>query len=226
MSNAAVLGHDAKLSMAVQSAVGTVLDSHHVHLSSALAGLADRPMTAASASLIVQPTDTTARFTRVARDAVVPSESGDPAEYMERPVMALAHDLEELGARQAASDLRAAWSVIRRRDPGWSKAGAHLMREVLRCVLDELAPPDRVLPNGEGRVTKRAQIMTIVAGNETLAEWADATTSNVGKLHSLLSAEAKNTGRPRVREQGILGLLHVTVGVVTVLIEQAVDQDV
>jgi hypothetical protein len=67
--------------------------------------------------------------------------------------------------------------------------------------------------------------MWIVGGNQTLAKWVDVTTSNVGQLHSLLSAEAKNTGQPRVRERGAVGLLQVTMGVVAVLVEQAVDHD-
>jgi hypothetical protein len=74
-------------------------------------------------------------------------------------------------------------------------------------------------------VTKRAQILWIIGGSETLVDWADVTSSNWGKLHSLLSAEAKNSGEPRISQQGLLGLLQVAMGVVSTLLEQVASRD-
>ena len=207
----------------LETLVGEVVESHHQQLSSAISQLIDRPAAPGLASALTLPTRTTSTFTEVARDVVIPRIAEDRAERLRDPVLSLAADLEAQGAPRAAQDLRDAWSVLQRRDPGWSKAGAHLIRETLRGTLDELAPPGDVPRDANGFVTKRAQILWIVNDNETLAEWAEVTASNVGKLHSLLSAEAKNSGRPRIQEQGLSGLLQVAMGVLDLLLEQAAD---
>ena len=96
------------------------------------------------------------------------------------------------------------------------------MRETLRETLDTLAPRSAVPQNDKGIVTMRAQVLWMVGENHTLGEFVTATASNVGKMHSFLSAEAKNAGDPRVGWQSHLGLLETLMGLIRTLVEQAI----
>ena len=209
-------------SLDIQRAVRQVVGAHHEHLGSSMARLLAGPVVPEAASVIVNPTMTTAAFTGTARGMVVPSMSRpDSADLLRDAVWDLASELEGVGAHAAARDLRVAWDVLKHRRPGWAKAGAHLMRETIRETLDELATPSQVPRDGNGVVTKRAQVLLIVGNDQTLAVFVDVTASNVGKLHSILSAEAKNAGDPRVGWQGVLGLLETTMGLLRILADHA-----
>jgi hypothetical protein len=136
-------------------------------------------------------------------------------------VQDVASRLTTAGAPASGRDLRHAYEQIRRRGPGWAKGGPHLVREALREALDELAPPDKVPADEKGVVTKRAQVTWLCGGDETLAVWIDITATNIGKLHSLLSAEAKNAGESRLGWQGHIGLVETAVGILRTLVDQA-----
>jgi hypothetical protein len=197
-----------------------VVAAHHSLLESSLPGLLRSEADAGAAGVVVTPTTTTAAYTRVSRGVVLPEASADTTDLLTGAVEELALRLNDAGAHAAARDLRAAMDVLRRRQAGWPKTGAHLLREVLREALDELAPREVVPPDRDGRVTKRAQVTWMVGGDRTLGLWIDVTSGNVGKLHSLLSAEAKNNGSPRLGHQGLIGLLEVVMGLIRTMVEQ------
>jgi hypothetical protein len=209
----------------IQLGVGQVVAAHNRLLESSLAGLLNSPAGPRAAGIIVTPTTTTAAFTSLARGIVMPAPMvRDTTDLLADSVEELAHRLEDVGAHAAARDLGAALDVLRRRHPGWPKSGAHLLREVLREALDELAPPALVPRDANGDLTKRAQVTWMVGGDKTLAIWIDVTSGNVGRLHSLLSAEAKNSGSPRVGHQGLLGLLEVVMGLIRTMVEQIANR--
>jgi DNA-binding MarR family transcriptional regulator len=206
----------------IERAVKHVVSAYHDLLSDSMRRYLSGPPVPQAASAIVTPTITTAAFTGTARELFLPSSAPrESADLQRDAVWDLADRLDSLGAASSARDLRAAWDVLKQRRPGWSKAGAHLMREVLRETLDELAPPVHLPRDEDGRVTKHAQVVWIVGHDGTLALWVEATALNVGKMHSFLSAEAKNSRDPRLGSQGFLGLLETLTGLVRTLVDQA-----
>jgi hypothetical protein len=145
----------------------------------------------------------------------------DTVELLRDAMTELATRLELAGAGASARDMRAAFDVLAARQSGWPKTCSHLLRETVRETLDALAPPSLVPTDLNGFVTKRAQIAWIVGSDRTLGVWAEAVVTSTGKLHSLLSAEAKNDGDPRVGWQGLIGLLETVMGLVRTLLDQA-----
>jgi hypothetical protein len=209
----------------LQLGVGQVVGAHHRHMAASMEGLLTGLANPAAADLILRPTAITAGYTGVARGIAIPMPTDRLSKDLSPDVVdEFASRLEDLGAHAAARDLRAAHDTLRRRLPGWSKSGPHLLREVIREALDEWAPPSLVPPDTNGHVTKRAQVMWIVGGDHTLGVFVDVAATNVGRLHSLLSAEAKNSGSPRVGHQGLVGLLEVVMGLMRIMADQVTNR--
>ena len=206
----------------IHRAVGQVVSAHHELLGESMRRFLSGPAMTGAANAIVTPTTTTAAFTGAARSVILPSRPRrDTADLLRDAVWELAMELDGVGAQSAARDLKDAWDVLKRRRPGWPKAGPHLMRETLRETLDALAPRSQVPENEHGMVTMRGQVLWMVGENHTLGAFVNAIASNVGKMHSFLSAEAKNAGDPRVGWQSHLGLLETLMGLIRTLIEQS-----
>lgn len=209
----------------LESAVGGVVSAHHDQLVASIEQLDATRVRTDALSGIVWPTATTARLTSVARAVVAPTtDPRDPLDAIESLVGDVATRLEQAGAPAAARDFRAAGAQIRSRPQGWAKSGPHLVREALREALDELAPRSLVPSDDKGVVTRRAQVTWLCAGDRTLAVWIDVTATNVGKLHELLSAEAKSSGGSRMGWQGHIGLLEAAVGVLRTIVDRAAQR--
>jgi hypothetical protein len=223
MTEAMRLGSTIKRSSAdhLQLAVGRVVHAHNQFLDATMDRLVHGPIGPNAPGMILRPTATTAAFTDVARGVALPAVSErNPADLLRDAAEELAMRLEDTGAPATARDLRAAVDVLSRRHPGWSKAGAHLVREIVREFPEELTPPGSARPDERGVVTRRARMQAIFTGSETLAIWADVTAVQFRTLHSLLSAEAKNNKAPRVGHQGLVGLLEVAMGLIRTVVEQ------
>ena len=202
-------------------AVSQVVGAHGALADEALSQMVSGHAVPPIGEVLIEATGTTTSLTATTRGMLATNDAPHRSvELLGPSVLDLVSRLKDVGAPASARDLHAAWDVIRRRNPGWEKAASHLTREFIREVLDELAPHERVPKDPNGYVTKRAQISWIVGDSETIGSWVNVTTGNIGKLHSTLSAEAKNAGQPRLDEEGLVGLLETAMGLVRSVVAQ------